>query len=82
MGSHRKALKIKLTAPPVDGAANKQCIEILAKALNLPKSALAIIGGQTSRLKQICIQTEELRMSADGIEILKTEINKLASKNR
>jgi uncharacterized protein (TIGR00251 family) len=56
VGCHDNALKIKLTAPPVGGAANKQCIQILAKALDLPKSAIAITGGQTSRVKQISLK--------------------------
>jgi len=71
VGSHGDALKIKLTAPPVGGAANKQCIQVLAKALGLPKSALTITGGQTSRQKKIRIQT--------GLLGLKTLKNKLAA---
>jgi uncharacterized protein (TIGR00251 family) len=54
-GSHDQALKIKLTAPPVGGAANKQCIRLLAKKLGLPKSALKIVSGQASRRKRISI---------------------------
>jgi uncharacterized protein (TIGR00251 family) len=54
-GGHQQALKILLTAPPADGAANKQCIQVLAKALGLAKSAIAIVGGQTSRNKRIRI---------------------------
>jgi len=48
-------LKIKLKAPPVDGAANKMCIQFLAKSLNVPKSHIEIISGQTSRKKTIRI---------------------------
>lgn len=53
VGLFQDALKIKLTAAPVGGAANKQCIAVLAKALDMPKSQLEIISGQTHRLKQI-----------------------------
>ena len=56
VGLHGDALKIKLTAPPVDNAANKMCIALLAKALKLPKSAFKIISGQTSRTKRIFVQ--------------------------
>ena len=56
-GCHQDALKLKLTAPPVGGAANKQCIAVLAKALGVAKSEIEIIGGQTHRLKQIRIQS-------------------------
>ena len=56
VGLHGDALKIKLTAPPVDNAANKMCIALLAKALKLPKSAFKIVSGQTSRTKLIFVQ--------------------------
>jgi uncharacterized protein len=56
VGAHQEALKVKLTAPPVEGAANKQCIELLAKALTVPKSRLTITGGLSSRHKQIRLQ--------------------------
>ncbi len=52
-GLHGDALKIKLTAPPVDGAANKMCIKYLAKCLNVPRSSMKIISGHTSRTKMV-----------------------------
>ena len=55
-GSHLGALKIRLTAPPSDGAANKQCCELIAKTLSVPKSAVEIATGHTSRQKRIRIQ--------------------------
>jgi uncharacterized protein len=55
-GLHGDAIKVKLTAPPVDNAANKMCVEYLAKCLNIPKSSLEIISGQTSRTKQIRVR--------------------------
>ena len=42
-------------ALPVDGAANKALIAVLAKALKVPKSAVTIVAGASSRLKQIRI---------------------------
>ena len=47
------ALKIALTAPPVDGKANTACIEFFAKLLNVPRSSVTIAAGQTSRNKVI-----------------------------
>jgi uncharacterized protein len=47
------ALKLALTAPPVDGKANEACIEFLAKLLNLPRSSVTIAAGLTSRNKVI-----------------------------
>lgn len=46
-------LKVKVTAQPESGRANKACIELLAKELGIPKSRLRIIKGHTSREKQI-----------------------------
>lgn len=50
------ALKIKLTAPPVDNAANKLCIAFLSDRLNVPKSRLQIISGHTGKTKQIMLK--------------------------
>lgn len=46
-------LKLRLTAPPVDGAANACCQEFLAKLFRVPKSAVRIEAGETSRHKRI-----------------------------
>jgi uncharacterized protein len=47
------ALKLSLTAPPVEGQANEACIEFLAKLLNLPRSSITIASGLSSRRKVI-----------------------------
>ena len=47
------ALKLSLTAPPVDGRANEACIEFFAKALNVPRSSISIAAGQNSRNKTV-----------------------------
>jgi uncharacterized protein (TIGR00251 family) len=47
------ALKVSLTAPPVDGRANDACIEFFAKLLKVPRSSVTIASGQTSRNKVI-----------------------------
>ena len=47
------ALKISLTAPPVESRANQACIEFLADLLKLPRSSITIAAGQTSRNKLI-----------------------------
>ena len=53
VGSHGDAIKIKLTAPPVDNAANNMCVEYLAKILKIPKSSIAIVSGHNSRTKRV-----------------------------
>jgi uncharacterized protein (TIGR00251 family) len=50
------ALKLSITAPPVDGKANEACIEFFAKLLNLPRSSVTIAAGQTSRNKVIRVE--------------------------
>lgn len=58
-GIYGNALKIRLTAPPVDGAANQMCIKFLSKQLGLPTSALEIVSGHTGRRKQVFIHIDE-----------------------
>ena len=58
VGTHGDALKIKLTAPPVAGEANRLCIKYLAKRLGLSKTYLEIISGQSSRSKQVLVHAE------------------------
>jgi uncharacterized protein (TIGR00251 family) len=47
------ALKLALTAPPVDGRANEGCIEFLANLLKVQRSSVTIASGETSRRKVI-----------------------------
>lgn len=54
-GEHDGALKLKLTAAPVENAANKLCVAYLAKCLDLSKSCIEIAAGHTGRNKQIRI---------------------------
>jgi len=76
-GGHQQALKILLTAPPADGAANKQCIQVLAKALGLAKSAIAIVGGQTSRNKRIRIAFSPSPRDPTAIEQVACKLREL-----
>ena len=55
-GTHGDALKIRLAAPPVDGAANEALIELLSKQLRVPKSAIRIVQGMTGRRKVVEIE--------------------------
>jgi uncharacterized protein (TIGR00251 family) len=49
------ALKIKLTAPPVEGKANRACVEFLAGLLGVRRSALEITAGEKSRKKTVSV---------------------------
>jgi uncharacterized protein len=48
-------LKIKVTAPPVDAAANEALLRLLADTLDCPRGAVHLVRGQTSRHKQVLI---------------------------
>lgn len=58
------ALKIKLTAPPVDGSANNMCIKYLAKILSVSVSRLEIVSGHTGKIKYILLKNEEKTFSS------------------
>jgi uncharacterized protein len=58
------ALKLALTAPPLDGKANQACIEFFAKLLKVSRSSVTITSGQSSRNKVVRVaglSAEELR---------------------
>jgi len=50
------ALKVAITAPPVDGKANAAIITFIAKVLGIPKSAITISSGKQSRRKKLSIE--------------------------
>ena len=55
VGEQEGALKVKLTAPPVEGAANTELIKLLSKKLGVPKSSISIVSGEASRSKRLRI---------------------------
>ena len=55
-GLHGSALKVCVTAPPVEGEANRALAEILAKAFGVPKSAIEILKGGASRNKTVLVR--------------------------
>ncbi len=56
VGIMENTLKIRLTAPPVDGKANQICLKFLAEVLKIPRQQLELVSGQTSRQKTIRIK--------------------------
>ena len=54
-GAEAGWLRVRLQAPPVDGKANAALVEFLADALDLPRRAVAIVGGETARVKRVRI---------------------------
>jgi uncharacterized protein (TIGR00251 family) len=55
-GLHGEALKIRLAAPPVNGKANAALLAFVAKILDIPKSAVSLKSGQSSRQKVVRVE--------------------------
>jgi uncharacterized protein (TIGR00251 family) len=65
-------LVVRVHAPAAEGAANRECEAVLAKALGLPKSAVHIVRGEKSRSKQIALtglSAAEARARLDDIAV-------------
>lgn len=54
-GLYGDAVRIRLTAPPVNGAANEELLRFLAEKLSVPRSAVRLISGKTSRSKVVSV---------------------------
>ena len=77
VGLHGDSLKIKVAAPPVEGAANRACIKLLAKCLSVSASYLKITAGHNSRTKSILFKSKAAPPSATEIADLKRQIKHL-----
>jgi uncharacterized protein len=55
-GEAGEALKLALTAPPVEGRANEACIAFFAEVLNVPRSSVTIAAGESSRNKVVRVR--------------------------
>lgn len=64
-------IKVKITAQPIDGKANKALIEYLSKQFKIPKSLFEIIKGETSKDKTVLIKIR----NEDDIDRIKTFVN-------
>lgn len=70
-GIHGSALKVRLSAPPVDGAANSELVELLAMRLGVSKRAVRIVAGLASRGKTVevdGVSPESVHALAEGAE--------------
>jgi hypothetical protein len=52
-GTREGALLVRLNAPPVDGAANAELLEVIADALGVPKRSVSLVSGDRSRQKRV-----------------------------
>jgi uncharacterized protein (TIGR00251 family) len=74
VGEHDGALRVRLKAAPVDGAANEELVRILAKAFNVPRTAVQIVSGHSSKRKVVSI-------GGTGADLVPT-LNRLAMEKR
>ena len=56
VGPHGEQLKVRITAPPVDGKANAHLTAFLAKQFRVPKSRVTLVSGDTGRDKRVRIE--------------------------
>jgi uncharacterized protein (TIGR00251 family) len=54
-GTRDGALLVRLNAPPVEGAANKELIDVMARALGVPRRAVTIVSGERGRNKRVAV---------------------------
>jgi uncharacterized protein (TIGR00251 family) len=69
-GEHGGALRVRVAAPPVEGAANDELTRFLARCLGVPARSVEIVGGRTSKTKVIKVAGAKpedlLRLAAEG----------------
>lgn len=66
---HGDALKVRLSAPPVDGAANAALVELLAEAFAVRRDAIRILAGRSARAKLVEVSgvaADDVRRVAAG----------------
>lgn len=56
-GTREGALLVRLQSPPVEGAANSELVDLLARTFGVPKRDVTIVSGERSRLKRVTIAT-------------------------
>ena len=56
VGVQENLLKVRVAAPPVEGAANKECVKFFSKLFGVSKSRVKIVQGEKSRKKVVLIQ--------------------------
>jgi uncharacterized protein (TIGR00251 family) len=67
-GTREGAVLVRVSAPPVDGAANAELIQVLAKALDIPKRQVTIVGGERGRMKRVKLEGVTAERVAEKLE--------------
>lgn len=67
-GLHDGRLKLRVSAPPVDGAANERVVDVVARLFGLRRADVEIVGGATSRRKDVALAGIELAAAQRVLE--------------
>ena len=73
-GVHDNQLRLRLTAPPVDGAANTACLAFLARILGVRRSQITLQSGRKSRHKVLLIEGVTLQHAAAALGIFHSTV--------
>ena len=60
VGEHEGALRVRVAAPPVDGAANEELVRTLARAFGVAPRAVEIVGGLSSKSKRVRVRDADI----------------------
>jgi hypothetical protein len=74
VGRHGDALKVRLQAPPVEGAANRACQAFIARQLGVSRSDVAIVAGESGRLKRL-----KVRAAREALPAIEARLMALAA---
>lgn len=69
VGVHDGNIKISLTAPPVDGKANSELVKFISRSLKIPKGAVEIVSGESSRRKLLAVSTLSAKDIAEKLAL-------------
>ena len=62
VGEFNGLLRVRVAAPPVEGAANKELVRVLAKRFKVARSAVTLLSGENSRVKRLRIEKVDLKL--------------------
>ena len=67
-GEHDGALRVRIAAPPVEGAANDELVRLLARSCGVPRSAIKITAGQAAKLKTVSLSGVSAKAFTDWFD--------------
>lgn len=76
VGLRGEAIRLALTAPPVEGAANTALLTFLAALLQVPRSSLSLLSGEKSRNKHVFVQTPSPESLLQRLEVALATLDK------